>query len=166
MINLKKPEKLRIVFDCAAEVKGAPLNNSLIQGHDLRHLLIEVLTKFHKGPVTLAADIRLILHQVNVNNKEKNAFKFLWWKESDFIEQPDVRRMTDHPFGSMSLLSCASFALKHTAELFKDQYLVNVVKAFEIIFSLMVFFCEPRHSKKANQLLEQSPKCCLKLDLF
>ena len=30
VINAKKPEKLRIVFDCTAEVKGVSLNNSLI----------------------------------------------------------------------------------------------------------------------------------------
>ena len=45
MINPKKPEKLRIVFDCAAEVKGVSLNNSLIQGPDFTNLLVVVLTR-------------------------------------------------------------------------------------------------------------------------
>ena len=57
VINPKKPEKLRIVFNCAAEVKGMSLNNSLIQGPDLTNLLVGVLTRFREGPVALVADI-------------------------------------------------------------------------------------------------------------
>ena len=129
VINSKKPGKLRIVFDCAAEVKGVLLNNSLIQRPDLTNLLVGVLTRFRKGPVALVADIRSMFHQVKVNNEDKNALKFLWWKEFDFTRQPDVFQMTVYLFGSKSSLSCASFALKYTAELFKNQYSANAVKA-------------------------------------
>ena len=131
VINPKKPEKLRIVFDCAAEEKGVSLNNSLIQGPDLTNLLVGVLTRFREGPVALVADIRSMFHQVKVNNEDKNALKFLWWKECDFTKQPDVCRVTVHLFGSKSSPSCASFALRHTAELFKDQYSARAVKAVQ-----------------------------------
>ena len=131
VINPKKPEKLRIVFDCAAEVKGVSLNNSLIQRPDLTNLLVGVLTRFREGPVALVADILSMFHQVKVNNEDKNALKFLWWKECDFTKQPDVCRMTVHLFGSQSSPSCASFSLRHTAELFKDQYSARAVKAVQ-----------------------------------
>ena len=131
MINPKKPKTLRIVFDCAAEVKGVSLNNSLIQGPDLTNFLVGVLTRFREGPFALVADIRFMCHQVIVNNEDKNVLKFLWWKECDFTKQPDVCRMTFHFFGSKSSPSCASFALRHTAELFKDQYSANAVKAVQ-----------------------------------
>ena len=72
-----------------------------------------------------------MFHQVKVNNEDKNALKFLWWKECDFTKQPDVCRMTVHLFGSKSSPSCASFALRHTAELFKDQYSARAVKAVQ-----------------------------------
>ena len=131
VINPKKPEKLRTVFDCAAEVKRVSLNNSLIQEPDLTNLLVGVLTRFREGPVALVANIRSMFHQVKVNNKDKNTLKFLWWKECDFTKQPDVWQMTVHLFGPKSSKSCASFALRHTAELFKDQFSANAVKAVQ-----------------------------------
>ena len=103
----------------------------MIQGPDLTNLLVGVLARFREGPVALVADIRSMFHQVKVDNEDKNALKFLWWKECDFTVQPDVCRMTVHLFGSKSLPSCAWFALRHTAELFKDQYSANAVKAVQ-----------------------------------
>ena len=74
-----------------------------------------------------------------MNNEDKNALKFLWWKECDFTKQPDVCQMTVHLFGSKSSPSCVSFAMRHAAELFKGQYSANAVKAVQRNFYVNEF---------------------------
>ena len=44
VVNPKKPQKLRIVFDCGAEYQGKSLNNFLMHGPDLNPSLVSVLT--------------------------------------------------------------------------------------------------------------------------
>ena len=46
VVNPKKPEKLRVVFDCAAKYKGRSLNEELLQGPDLNNTLVGVLLRF------------------------------------------------------------------------------------------------------------------------
>jgi hypothetical protein len=46
VVNPNKPEKLRIVFDCAAEYQGTSLNKNVLQGPDLTNSLIGVLLRF------------------------------------------------------------------------------------------------------------------------
>ena len=55
VINPKKPLKLRIVFDCGAEIIGKSLSKSLVQGPDLVNLLTGVLTRFRKEQVSCSS---------------------------------------------------------------------------------------------------------------
>ena len=49
--------KFRIVFDCAAQCRGASLNDYLLQGPDHTNNLLGVLLRFRAGPVVVLADI-------------------------------------------------------------------------------------------------------------
>ena len=40
VVNPNKPDKVRIVFDCAAECKGTSLNKNILQGPDLTSKLL------------------------------------------------------------------------------------------------------------------------------
>ena len=55
----KKPDKLRVVFDCSAEFQGHSLNRHLLQGPDLTNSLVGVLCRFREelwhSPVTSRA---------------------------------------------------------------------------------------------------------------
>ena len=48
VVNPKKPEKLRVVFDYAAKYKGRSLNQELLQGPDLNNTLLGVLLRFRQ----------------------------------------------------------------------------------------------------------------------
>ena len=63
MINPRKPEKFRIVFDCAAEYKGVSLNQQLRQIPDPANNLAAVLLRFRKFCVALIADVQEMSYQ-------------------------------------------------------------------------------------------------------
>ena len=63
----RKPDKLRIVFDCAAQHRGVSLNQVLMQGPDLNNRLDAALLHFRKESIALVADVEAIFHQVLVS---------------------------------------------------------------------------------------------------
>ena len=118
VLNPKKPDKLRIVFDCAARHMGTSLNDALLQGPDLVNCLTGVLTRFREEKIALVADIEAMFHQVKVRSEDMDSLKFLWWRDGDTSLEPEIYRMTVHLFGAVSSPSCATFALRQTADLF------------------------------------------------
>ena len=64
--NPKKPDKTRIVFDCAAEYKGVSLNKEVLQGPDFTNNLVGVLLRFRMHPIAIMADIEGMFNQVRV----------------------------------------------------------------------------------------------------
>ena len=116
VFNPNKPANLRVVFDCAARYKGTSLNDQLLSGPDLTNSLLGVLVRFRQEPVALSSDIEAMFHQVMVDPKDVDAFRFLWWSDDDLSKQPVEYRMKVHLFGSTSSPSCASFGLRKTAQ--------------------------------------------------
>ena len=60
----QKPEKVRVVFDCAAKFKGTSLNDQLLQGPDLTNGLLGVIIRFRQEPVAMVANVEGMFHQV------------------------------------------------------------------------------------------------------
>ena len=56
----KKPDKIRVVFDCRATYKGISINSQLLQGPDLTNQIIGVLTRFCKEYVPIVGDIEKV----------------------------------------------------------------------------------------------------------
>ena len=71
VVNENKPEKLRIVFDCAATFGGTSLNKEVLQGPDFTNNLVGVLLRFREGPVAVMGDIEGMFHQVWVSPKDR-----------------------------------------------------------------------------------------------
>ena len=94
MYHPKKPEKLRVVFDCSAEFQGHSLNRHLLQGPDLTNSLIGVLCRFRQEPVAYACDIDGMFHQVHVNEEHRDFLRFFWWDQGDTTKEPTEYRMT------------------------------------------------------------------------
>lgn len=118
----KKPQKIRVVFDCAAKCDGESLNDKLLQGPNLTNNLIGVLMRFRENTVAVTADVEAMFHRVRVNKEDRDCLRFLWWPDGDVTKPPDIYRMCVHLFGATSSPSCANYALRKTAEDNKQHY--------------------------------------------
>ena len=125
----QKPDKVRVVFDCAAEYGGTSLNKELLQGPDLTNSLVGVLTRFRQGPVAMMADIEAMFHQVRVQPEDCDALRFLWWPDNDLNCEPEEYQMMVHLFGGVSSPSCANFALQRTADDNAKEFGPEIVKS-------------------------------------
>ena len=111
----QKPDKVRIVFDCAAKYHGVSLNDEVLQGPDLSSKLIGVLTRFREEPFCLMSDVESMYHQVRVNPSDIDALRFLWYSNNDLQQEPVEYQMLVHIFGGIWSASCANYALQRTA---------------------------------------------------
>ena len=112
----KKPNKIRVVFDCSAQFEGESLNKHLLQGPDLTNNLSGVLYRFRREPVAIMCDIESMFYQVKVPEEGRDLLRFLWWDKGDTSKEPQEYRMTVHLFGAASSPGCSNFALKTTAD--------------------------------------------------
>ena len=136
VLNPRKPEKVRVVYDCAARSNHTSLNNNLMTGPDLVNKLFKVLLRFRKEKIAIVSDIEAMFYQVRVAPKDKDSLRFLWWPNGDVDLDPIPHRMKVHVFGAKSSPSCAAFALKQTAKefgkLFSPKVSETVFKCFYV----------------------------------
>ncbi|XP_046708913.1 uncharacterized protein LOC124388391 [Silurus meridionalis] len=118
----KKPEKLRVVFDCSAKFRGISLNDTLLTGPDLINSLLGVLCRFRKEAVAIICDIEKMFHQFYVSPELQNYLRFLWWEDGDLEAEPQEYQMAVHLFGATSSPGCANFGLKYLARQHKGEY--------------------------------------------
>ena len=131
VINPHKPEKTRIVFDCAAKYRNISLNECVHQGPDLTNNLVGILMRFRQERVAIMGDIEAMFHQVKVSEKDTDVLRFLWWENRDMSKIPSEYMMTAHLFGGTWSPSCCSFALRKTAEDFGNDYDNNVTSTIK-----------------------------------
>ncbi|XP_055645639.1 uncharacterized protein LOC129782532 [Toxorhynchites rutilus septentrionalis] len=145
--NPKKPEKLRIVWDAAASVKGVSLNSVLLKGPDLLQSLPTVLCRFRQKEVAINADIKEMFHQVLIRSEDRQALRFLWRNQPS--EAVQVFVMNVAIFGSTCSPCSAQFvknlnASEHSTEFpraatavienhYVDDYLDSVDTAEEAV---------------------------------
>ena len=90
MYHQAKPGKIRIVFDATAKFKGTSLNENLIHGPNLANEIIEVLFRFRKEQVAIAADVQEMFHQVKVPEEDRDSLRFLWFQMTYMIIQKNT----------------------------------------------------------------------------
>ena len=133
VVNSKKPEKMRIVSDCAAQFAGFSLNTSLLQGPNIINRLIKILMAFRTGPIAIMADIEAMFMQVKVPERDRDAMRLLWWKD-DVNQQIKEYRLTVHPFGAISSPFCANFALKQALAEYASEHDPEVAELSEYFY--------------------------------
>ena len=114
--NPKKPDKIRVVFDCAARWCGTSLNDKLLKGPEMNSDLVGVLLRFRRERIALVADIESMYHQVYVTPDDRDVLRFLWWKGGDTNTPAKEFRMKVHVFGATSSPCCARNALIRSAD--------------------------------------------------
>lgn len=82
-----KPDKVRVVYDCAAKYRQMSLNQQLLQGPDHTNQLVGVLSRFRQETVGMVADIEEIFHQVLVEPRDCDTLRFLWWPNGDLTRE-------------------------------------------------------------------------------
>ena len=117
----KKPDKIRVVFNCSVEFSAESLNQHLLQGPDQTKSLVGVLCRFPQKPVAVMCDIEGMFHQVHVNPEHHNFLLFFWWENGNIDSEPKEYRMTVHLFCATSSPGCGNFALKKVASDYEDQ---------------------------------------------
>ena len=97
-----KPDKTRVVFDCAAKFASISLNIQLLQGPDNTNNLAGVVIRFRKEPVAVLGDIESMFHQVRCKPEDCDALRFLWWPDGNLDADLKTYRMLVHPFSATS----------------------------------------------------------------
>ena len=64
VINPKKPNRLRGVYDASAKFRGQSLNDKMYTRPDNLSSLFAVLLRFCEGRIALAADVREMYHML------------------------------------------------------------------------------------------------------
>lgn len=155
VVHHLKPDKVRVVYDCAAKYRQTTLNQQLLQGPDEANHLVGVLSRFRQETVGLVADIEAMFHQVLVEPRDCDVLRFLWWPDGDLTKELVEYRMVKHLFGAKSYPSIANFCLKKTADLEKeaiDPEAVETVKKNMYVDDLMK---SAGTTQKAINLVEQ-----------
>ncbi|KZS02851.1 Uncharacterized protein APZ42_034559 [Daphnia magna] len=78
VVNPRKPEKVRGVFDASAKYQGVALNEVLLMGPKLINDIGATLLLFREKPESLSGDIQPMFLQVGVKNEDRSALRFLW----------------------------------------------------------------------------------------
>ncbi|CAM4662406.1 unnamed protein product [Leuciscus chuanchicus] len=157
----KKPDKLRVVFDCSAKFKGTSLNEHLLPGPDMINNLTGVLVRFRRHPVAIICDIEKMFHQFHVQENDRDYLRFLWWKNGDTNSLLQDYRMKVHLFGAVSSPGCANYGLRYLASehsqshslaaqfILRDFYVDDGLTSVETV-------------EKAIQLAKEARELCIK----
>lgn len=118
----RKPNKIRVVFDCSATYGGVSLNSLLLQGPDLANQIVGVLTRFREEQVAVAGDIESMFYQVKVPDNQRDMLRFVWWPEGNLDAELQEYQMCVHVFGGTHSPSTCNYALRKTAHDNIDKY--------------------------------------------
>ena len=118
----QKPDKIRVVFDSAAENGGISLNKLLLSGPDLTNSLLGVLLRFRKYSTAFMADIEQMFYSFVVPEDHRDFLRFLWYGNNDPDGAIVEYRMKVHIFGNTSSPAIATFGLRKTAEVGEPEF--------------------------------------------
>ncbi|XP_053686362.1 uncharacterized protein LOC128735909 [Sabethes cyaneus] len=120
VINPKKPEKVRLIWDAAATVDGISLNALLLKGPDQLTSLPAVLARFRQFAVAVTADIKEMFHQMEIRREDRHSLRFLFRKDS--TASPDVYVMDVATFGATCSPASAQYVKNKNAGDFVEEF--------------------------------------------
>ncbi|XP_045445582.1 uncharacterized protein LOC123653632 [Melitaea cinxia] len=120
VVNINKPERVRMVFDAAARVDGVSLNDCLLEGPDLLASLTGILFGFREKKIAVTADIEEMFLRVKIRLEDQPAQMFLWRDGPN--EKPRTFKMTSMIFGASCSPFLAHSVRNYNASEFEDEY--------------------------------------------
>ncbi|XP_055638295.1 uncharacterized protein LOC129776590 isoform X2 [Toxorhynchites rutilus septentrionalis] len=120
VINPKKPNKIRLIWDAAATFNGVSFNSKILKGPDLLTPLPAVLTRFRQHPIAISGDIREMFHQIRIQKNDQQSQRFLWRENSS--EPPQIYVMEVATFGSTCSPASAQYIKNVNAQEFANEY--------------------------------------------
>ncbi|XP_058817455.1 uncharacterized protein LOC131680761 [Topomyia yanbarensis] len=120
VLHPRKPEKVRLVWDAAATVKGVSLNSQLLTGPDMLVPLTTVINRFRERRIAFGADIREMYHQIRIRDEDKQAQRFLF--RTNPLNPPDIYVMDVATFGSTSSPCSAQYVKNLNASEYADKF--------------------------------------------
>ncbi|KAG1713966.1 hypothetical protein GQR58_002026 [Nymphon striatum] len=149
----KKGNKIRIVYDCAAQVEGRSINTEVLQGPDLNNTLLGVLLRFRLYPFAAMGDIEAMYMQVKVPPSQRDLIRFLWCNSDG--SNIKSYRMTSHIFGGVWSPAAALFALQHCATFSNDKRVKGIIlKSFYVDDMLASFQSLQKMKTVVNNVVE------------
>ena len=112
----KKPDQVRLVFDCSALYNSQSLNKNVLQGPDQLNSLIGLLTRFRKEDVALLCDVEQMFHSFHVTPSHRDFLHFLWFEKNDLDGAISEFRISVHLFEVVSSPAVGNYSLHKTAE--------------------------------------------------
>ena len=149
VVAKKKPDKLRIVYDCAAKYKGQSLNDLCKRGPDLNNRLLYVLLRFRQHEFAFTCDIESMYYQVKVPDCDRDALRFLWLDDEGNIV---TYRMNAHVFGGVWCSSVATYAVRRTL-VDNDDFSQDVADAVRHAFYVDDCLVSQESSEQAIQVM-------------
>ena len=110
VINPKKPDRLRRVYDASAKFMGQSLNDKIYTGPDLLSSLFGVFLRFCEGRIAMAADVKEMYHMLRLPDSDKPGMRFLWRESLD--GEPSVYQFERTVFGEVSAPSRANYTMR------------------------------------------------------
>ncbi|XP_062713936.1 uncharacterized protein LOC134290758 [Aedes albopictus] len=120
VMNPKKPNKIRMVWDAAAKVDGVCFNDMLLKGPDLLVPLVDVLLRFREGKIAICSDIREMFLRILIRDADRWSQCFLWRNSPEDDVHTYVINVA--MFGATSSPCTAQFAKNQNALDFAEQY--------------------------------------------
>ena len=148
--NRAKPDKVRVVFDCAARSRGISLNDLAYQGPNLTTLLNDVLLNYRLYPYIISGDVQAMYNQVKLPVEDRDMMRFLW--------NGRVYRMTSHLFGGIWCASSAVYALRRVTQdadvHLSDDAISAIRTGFYVDDLLLSYACPNRALSVWNEVKE------------
>ncbi|XP_055633869.1 uncharacterized protein LOC129774190 [Toxorhynchites rutilus septentrionalis] len=119
VFNPNKPNKIRMVWDAAATVRGVSLNTVLMKGPDLLIALPFVLYGFRERPIAVCGDIAEMFLRILMSPLDQHCQRIIWCEQDGTIAEYVVTVMT---FGAKCSPSCAQFVINENAARFTAQF--------------------------------------------
>ena len=114
VINPKKPDRLRRVYDASAKLRSQSLNDKMYTGPDYLTSLFGVLLRFCEGTIALAAEVREMCNMLRLPASDQPAMRFLWGELPS--EEPSVYQFQRTLFGEVSVPSRANYTMRRNVD--------------------------------------------------